>query len=728
MKAILQLLVICYCFLQSLSLSSFTLQQKNVSSSVLSTSLWNEISSFEIDSHVEVVLVGDLFDAGKDGYDITNDLTATFDTLSYVATKYSPYFNVHEKLIFHFGRSKLIENEIKKVFKNQLLNNIVNPSMLHNIFKEYHHQSSVATTLFILHITMESSYSYSENLFSDMNCNQRTFIANEGFAWIDLNVRSSNVIPLNPVDNIIPEPIFFNIPPKKISYHKNKSPTTYYELATLIYRSGEALLPFPISLEEEKIYSKNKFIINNNNNNDISNMNTPSLPHAYLINDENGNKKQIDILAITLCFDDQPALCESDENIESLINQYIIRNNIETGNKISITPMKYSVHEEIQISHAFHSSSIMNDDKNSYLLNSSDLLYWLGSCTLIRETIFKMNKSWQNRHINDHDATSNIIIPLFIIRPPQSTVFPLYLDVENSFTTTKNFNEPPGGWGLSKLDKDEEILETYKLLDILEWPKKAVIAIRPKVYTAHNPYMCDGKAFTSNENYYNNQLIDALREAIWNISPPYLHYSASSRHIVTDYLWWSVTKIEINNNELNSLFNTRNSFRDTRAIPRSILIKRCEYVISSLSILLNDIANIVPSVSYSDILGEINYRNNDDYKNDKNRYLKFLYHMDEAAIGISHLEYELARSNINSAETILLQIQDIIHSRTVISGTVSCESNTFSNTNDPYSLNILKNVTTAYPYMNVILLLAALLGIGGGGYIASINFNRNKKN
>ena len=722
----LQLLVIFYCFLQALSLSSFRLQQKNASSSALSNSLRDEISSFEIDSHVEVVLVGDLFDIGKDGYDITNDLTSTFDTLSYVATKYSPYFNVHEKLIFHFSRSKLIENEIKKVLKNQLLNNTINPSMLHNTFKEYHHQSSVATTIFILHITMESTYSYSENLFSDKNCNQRTFIANEGFAWIDLNVRSSNVIPLNPVDNIIPEPLFFNSPPKKLSYYKNKSPTTYYELATLIYRSGEALIPFPMSLEEEKIYSKNKFIINNNNNN-LNNANTPSLPHAYLSDDKDGNKKQIDILAITLCFDDQPALCESDENIESLINQYIIRNNIDTENKVFVTPMKYSVHEEIQVSHAFHSSSIMSDDKTSYLLNSSDLLYWLGSCTLIRETMFKMNKSWQNRHVNDHDVTSNIIIPLFIIRPPQSTVFPLYLDEENIFTATKKFNEPPGGWGLSKLDKDEEVLETYKLLNALEWPKKAVITIRPKVYIASNSYMCDGKAFTSNENYYNNQLIDALREAIWDISPPYLHYAAASRHIVSDYLWWSVTKVELSK-ESNSLFNTRNSFRDTRAIPRSILIKRCEYVMSSFSILLSEISNIVPTVSYDDILGEINYRSNDDYKNENNRYLKFLYHMDEASVSISHLEYELARSNINSAEAILLQIQDKINSRTIISGIVSCESNTFSSSNDPYSLNFLKNITTAYPYMNVVLLLAALLGIGGGSYVAYINLNRNKKN
>ena len=303
----------------------------------------------------------------------------------------------------------------------------------------------------------------------------------------------------------------------------------------------------------------------------------------------------------------------------------------------------------------------------------------------------------------------------------------MYLDEENIFTATKKFNEPPGGWGLSKLDKDEEVLETYKLLNALEWPKKAVITIRPKVYIASNSYMCDGKAFTSNENYYNNQLIDALREAIWDISPPYLHYAAASRHIVSDYLWWSVTKVELSK-ESNSLFNTRNSFRDTRAIPRSILIKRCEYVMSSFSILLSEISNIVPTVSYDDILGEISYRSNDDYKNENNRYLKFLYHMDEASVSISHLEYELARSNINSAEAILLQIQDKINSRTIISGIVSCESNTFSSSNDPYSLHFLKNITTAYPYMNVVLLLAALLGIGGGSYVAYINLNRNKKN
>lgn len=722
---ILQLLIAFFCFSHVFCLSSFSLQQKNTSSNLLSTSLWNEISSFEIDSHLEVVLVGDLFDIGKDGYDITNDLTATFDTLSNVATKYSPYFNVHEKLIFHFSRSKLIENEIKKRFKNHLLNNTIDPSIFYNTFKEYHHQSSVATTIFILHISMESTYSYSENLFSDINCNQRTFIANEGFAWIDLNVRESNVIPLKPVDNIIPEPIFFNTPKNKLSYYKNKSPATYYELTTLIYRSGEALLPFPISLDEEKLYSKNKFIINNNN---IDNMNTPSLPRSYLISDKDSDKKQIDILAITLCFDDQPALCESDENIESLINQYIISNNIDTGNKIFITPMKYSVHEEIQISHAFHSSSIMDNEKESYLLNSSDLIYWLGSSTLIRETIFKMNKSWQNRHINDQDFASNIIIPLFIIRPPQSTIFPLYLDEENVVTVTKTFNEPPGGWGLSKLDKDEEIIETYKLLNNLEWPKKAVITIRPKVYISSNNYMCDGKALTSNENYYNNQLIDALRESIWNISPSYLHYSAASRHIVSDYLWWSVSKVELNSAS-KILFNTRNSFRDTRAIPRSILIKRCEYLISSFSLLLNDIANIVPTVSFIDILGAINYGDQDDYKNDKNHYLKFLYHMDEASIGISHLDYEAARNNIKSAETILLQVRDIINSRAIVSGTVSCDSNIFSNENNPYSVKFLKNVSTAYPYMNVVILLAALLGIGGGVYITNINynFNRNKK-
>ena len=102
--------------------------------------------------------------------------------------------------------------------------------------------------------------------------------------------------------------------------------------------------------------------------------------------------------------------------------------------------------------------------------------------------------------------------------------------------------------------------------------------------------------------------------------------------------------------------------------------------------------------------------------------------MHEASVAISHLEYEPARRSISGAESSLSRMQDIINSRAAVSGTVSCESNTFSSSNDHFSSKIFKNISTAYPYMNVVILLAALLGVGFGCYVASTNFYSNKRN
>ena len=185
------------------------------------------LSKFEIDSHIEVVLVGQIFTES-----VAGDLSRALEVLSVVSSQHSPFQSIHEKLVYHISIGKTLEREIETAFNDH--GKVIEPSIIEKIFTDYHNRASTFTTLFILH-RADFSRSYVSSL---RFCSQRSFISPNGLAWLDLSAKSSEIYPSTVRDNILPVPNFEKI--TNLSFGVN-----IHEIASLIHRSGEALVPVP---------------------------------------------------------------------------------------------------------------------------------------------------------------------------------------------------------------------------------------------------------------------------------------------------------------------------------------------------------------------------------------------------------------------------------------------------------------------------------------------------
>jgi hypothetical protein len=365
------------------------------------------------------------------------------------------------------------------------------------------------------------------------------------------------------------------------------------------------------------------------------------------------------------------------------------------------------------------------------MISSSELVYWLGSSSKMRDTLSKLSGDEWGLKEKKPSFIDKKILPVFSILLP-ATVEVFFEDYQK--TMFVNFPEPPGGWGISKLDESEDAQYAKDIASRLLWPSTAVLHLQHLHESSEKlsilqstGLQCNGIGIPPTRNEVGHQLKIALREAIWGIQSPHIHYSSVSHGIVHDYLWITPPSLYVENQNLND-----NTFREKRAVPRNILIKRCEYVISRFASVLQTAEAIYPPVNMSLLLGlgqssqtntakksdqnpkgvkqfkfdsiELKYASDNSDSGNKGLLEDFLVTLDDAATDISHLEYDIAQLRINNAETKLMNIEKevnlIISSRKGQIIYKDDEANELNNNSTPSSFT-----------RNILIFISIIIGV-----------------
>lgn len=705
--------------------ASFSLTHKTSFHSHLSLdSLLKLLSSYEIDAHVEVVLIGDAFDQT-----VKEDLSARLEALSALSAFASPMAFVHEKFVFHVVLGKMLEENLAKLIASTPEGSAIDPISMSQIFMDYHSKASTSTTLFIVldslsdyraggpqEGTYESghravnrtrSYSYASLL---PFCRQRAFIAREhGMAWLDLSASANNIQPSIRGLNVVPVPDLSNFTGDKAGL--------MHALAALVLRSGEALVPFPHPRFRSATFTSGGstgFSVEEN---------VASIPSSEFYDNRLGSSllgqrlaqppRRVDILVISMCVDDSETfdtLCEDDLKTLMVIEK-LSRLYSSSSLLISSDTVKFNLNSEPQIAHALHASTKFSGagGEKRITISSAEFAYWLSSSSLVRDLIARVGAG---------DGGSDgltLFLPIFVLRMPPNTE--AYFDENYQQTLALPFPLPSGGWGTQPhphFEFDADAAEAAALASGLRWPSTAVVAIRTSgpasalnTVRVHPVLECDNVGLPPGDGYADDEMRHAVREAVWGISPPRFHYSATSRNIVQDFLWATPPALR----RLGSKINGAESFREVRAVSRHTFIHRAEIVLRNFAELIESAAAMVPPVNTSLLLDLHEAHRAPTVAGPRGSAAKaeaqlsnmlasqpraakgrpggsgtgkvqastglleaFLGHLHAAASDFSHLDYNVALLELNNAEAKVRMLEQrlelIMAART---GTVTCD-------------------------------------------------------
>ena len=300
------------------------------------------LSSFEMDSHIEVVLVGESFTPA-----IVNELTASLKVLSDVAAAASPLKFVHEELVYHVSLGTGLEQKIR----DRMLGNpqSVSAEAIGEVLGEFHSLAATSTTLFVIHSGSLNSHTYASKVAF---CPQKTFLAEGGFALLDLSARSVTLrSTANGNDHIISETEFPFLDSNTAG--SNAMHTSIHDLAALIHRSGEAIVPFPIFSSDMALLGDASASSGRKGRDIITETDYESLPYineAAPVKDETA----IDVVVFTLCMTE--AACADDKDtkhaVENLLSK--LSGNIHNTNLVSY---HMSADKDAQLAHAIHAAT-----------------------------------------------------------------------------------------------------------------------------------------------------------------------------------------------------------------------------------------------------------------------------------------------------------------------------------------------------------------------------------
>ena len=302
------------------------------------------LSSYQIDSHIEVVLVGNIFESAMVG-----ELSSSLKVLSDVAAAASPLKFIHEELVYHVSMGGGLEQKIRERIQDNP--NSVSTDAIGEMLSEFHSHAATATTIFVIHLGNVSSHTYSSKV---ANCPQRAFLAKKGFALLDLSaqaliLRSTD----NSHDHILSEtdfPLFNSLVQNSgtISMH-----TSIHDLASLIHRSGEAIVPFPIFSSDLALMGDASASTGRKRLNIIEAPIYEIMPYVdegAPVQDENA----IDIVVFTLCM--TRGECEDDVDTKQAIKTLLVELSADVHN-INLVSYHISADKDPHLSHAIHSAT-----------------------------------------------------------------------------------------------------------------------------------------------------------------------------------------------------------------------------------------------------------------------------------------------------------------------------------------------------------------------------------
>lgn len=661
------------------------------------------ISSYEIESHLDIVLLGTEFDQSS-----IDNVGESLEKLAIKARALSPFSYLREYTQFHVYRDSRLEKSLYN-YANSLTTDEICPREMEKILSSHHQKSASSTTLFVLYKVFRDQDKYPST--STPPCHQRAFLSREDFAWIDLTVSAETIEPRLDIDSL-------QYPEFSMSDSYNK----WHKLASIIYHSMEALIPLP--------YSSNSQV-------------SSALPPPPSSMKLHITTTSIHILVIGLCIDafgsDPPVgtagnsksstnFCSGADHHSTIDTiESFVKSSTSSSVELSFTVRDYNLSDHPLLLHAFFHSLVDEDpadikpqQRKLFKISSSELLFWLGSSRTMRDLMEKNIASAyasmdaeeeggeekgdgedeeeeedkakgdikDKADSSDHRGKKRrIILPLFFIQNPVTSQG-YYLDHIATYALAGKFPVPPdsssfrkgGGEGggdetpeqqAKEQEPDEMWNEVSQLraglsnqlsftdeqTPLIQWPSTAIVVMRNNIgaeFAEQNVFNSElhcghrddhvrrgsdglgkgdlkhkveaqGQLLTVGSWHKEELLFYTLRQVIFNVPPPYVHYSSLSMRRVVDFLWvnspaqcgpgpshLSINKASSTPKDASSKVSEIavtgcvgfSSFRERRAIIRMEFFSRAERLLHALYSTLAALQIQAPELDVSNLLSE----------------------------------------------------------------------------------------------------------------------------
>ena len=643
---------------------SYIINSSNVTHQTILSLLSNKL---ELDSHINVVLLGEIFTD-----ETVKIISDSVNKLSKTASYYFPYYHLYEKILFHISTDKGLEKRILKLRENdKVFDDHQKKLAIDDLLNKYQENDDTSTTLFVFHSLF---------LNTTNKCGQSAYISqSKNIAWLDLSVDSSLIAP--PQLKISSDMIHYSTLDLSDS---NK----WHKLSSIVFQSAESLIPVPYNTKIDEI----------------------NLPPEV-----------IDILVVNICMDiTNTGSCNDNDNyvasIKVLANSYS-----SSTTKIGISTISLYLSKEPSLLYDFYKSVIHDDtidDTQTIILSSEKLLYWLSENGLIKYEISKVAT------VKGND--SRLLIPVFYMQNVDQ-FHSYFIDKPSNLISSIDMKLIfDHHWGQS-IDESNGFNEY--LNDDLQWPEKSLMIINNKkdfMMKVPTGLLCQGAIlYSSLKSFIDHELFFQLRSVIWQSIPhPKYQFNPISNSLIENYMWYNspsnCNDLEDNNIQ-NNCFTT---FREKRIVKRSEFILRAEYIISKLYTSIKETAMEVPDLDINKLFVIDSIKrivqtkstklskqiiNKNKWRDDtKNIFEEFLILMDEAIIDFSHLYYDNSLLKLNDAESyssiLIDRLKDISKSK---SKYINCDIN---DKQKPIIESYSSNPSNIFIYICLSCTISGILG------------------
>ena len=475
----------------------------------------------------------------------------------------------------------------------------VNPTDFADVLAEHHvHLSMGATTIFVFHSGATGSYVYASKVPS---CPQRSFLSKEGYAFVDL---SAKFMPIRSLVDATEHAVSSEAFPflDRAATPTDAKGATLHDLATLVHRSAEALIPFPIFASD-----------------------AAGAAAAAAAAAGKGDVVGTEVVILTLCVHAGP--CEADETSVESVRSLLRELTAGQRTHLGVVTYEVSVDTDAAVAHALHAATSYPTARNqaqatqanggAAQMSSTELLYWLGSCTTVRNILLKHGHpdapAVTNHHTDQHHEMPGPrrLLPVFVLKLPDGV--DVALDGGKQ-AVSGAFPVPPGGWLDGDADRpflppppDAHDSDEPVAADA-PWPATAVVAARSvsgaPLPGARSGLECGGSELDKTADDFKADLLAEMLRALHGIAPAHQHYSSSSRRVVADYTWAPPPAMRTlmmagGYHEQGDGF----SFREHRMVARHAVIHGAEAVLAGFVGVLADLGALRPAANVTAIVG-----------------------------------------------------------------------------------------------------------------------------
>lgn len=320
-----------------------------------------QLSTYEIDSHIEVVLVGNSFTDA-----IVRELETVLAHLSRTSAANSPLKFAREKLIYHATSQQSLTQNMNTLIKGSS-DRKVHPQAVERMLADYHLRAHTTTTLFVVLMNINNAadtYSYVTHAHG-AKCRRNTFISAAGFAWMDLTAE---------IDQISPQYAHRSLPTVEYFYADTIS-KEIDRLATVIHRSGESLHAFPLP---GSLHVRGDSLME-------------SFRKSF--SQETVSRKVVHVIQFNICGDllaikeEEVVKCAADSVVNKAVQR--IANTVSRYTSVHFTTVDLTLNDP-QVAHAVHSALRYVPSSDDFLrFDAREMLYWLGASAHIKDIIAK---------------------------------------------------------------------------------------------------------------------------------------------------------------------------------------------------------------------------------------------------------------------------------------------------------------------------------------------------